>query len=270
MKGRNPGGGALSFEQAGLKKAVSKKIFGLPSLADPFGNIRIFRQIVTALIGFGTYIQLNILCRLKVKRAEILQELPSENVLFISNHQSYYVDVIGLYHIFSASKWGLKNINLPIYLLFPKVRAYYIAAEETMKARGLLLRLFTYAGAVTVKRSWRHNGEEVYRSSDLRAPAKIKKALADGWVINFPQGTTSPDAPIRRGSANIIRVLRPLVVPVRLSGFVDAFGKKGLFPKKRGKLNIDFLDPIQFGQDTPVEEIYAFLEDHIFGEKPSE
>ncbi len=252
------------------KKGANRIWMGIPSIRDPFGNIRILRQIVTALIGISTYLQINVLNRLKVIRGEVLQDLPSENVLFISNHQTYFADVIALYHIFSASKWGFKHINFPIYLVFPKVRAYYIAAEETMRNNGWLTRLFSYAGAVTVKRSWRHDGAEVFRSSDLRAPVKIKKALEDGWVINFPQGTTDQSAPVRKGSANIVRVLRPLVVPVRIDGFHKSFGKKSLWPRKRTNLTIEFFTPVRFEEGKSVDEIYTFLHEHIFGTKPDE
>lgn len=263
MKVRDQAGSVINERTARSNKNRISWLFDIPSLIDPFGNIRFLRQLVTALIGMATYIQLNVINRLKVEGGEVLRDLPSENVLFISNHQTYYVDVIALYHVFSASKWGFKHINIPVYLLFPKVRAYYIAAAETMK-EGIIMRLFNYAGAVTVKRSWRHSGEDVFRNADLRAPVKIKKALEDGWVINFPQGTTSPEAPVRRGSANIIRVLRPLVVPVRVEGFRKSFGKKGLFPKKRGTLKVSFGQPVRFEEGKSVDDIFAFLEQHIF------
>ena len=40
--------------------------------------------------------------------------------------------------------------------------------------------------------------------------SNINKALNDGWVITFPQGTTTPFKPIRKGTAHIIKHYNPL------------------------------------------------------------
>jgi 1-acyl-sn-glycerol-3-phosphate acyltransferase len=233
-------------------------------ILDPFGNIILLKRLLTSLLGFATYRRLNIVNKTNVIGAEHLMNLPKTNVLFVSNHQTYFADVIALYHVFSSVKWGLKQISVPVYLLLPRVKAYYIAAEETMKDSGWLPRLFSYAGAVTVRRSWRHKGEEVQRSADISAPAKIKKALSFGWVITFPQGTTEVNAPIRKGPASMIKSLAPIIVPVTIKGFNEAFDKKGLRYRKRGvPLSITFDAPITFGPEATVEEVQAFLEGHL-------
>ncbi len=231
---------------------------------DPFGNVLLLKRVLTSLIGLATYRRLNIVNKTNVVGAEYLLDLPKTNVLFVSNHQTYFADVIALYHVFSSVKWGLKQISIPVYLLLPRVKSYYIAAEETMKDSGWLPRLFSYAGAVTVRRSWRHKGEAVRRGADISAPAKIKKALSFGWVITFPQGTTAPNAPIRKGPAGMIKSLAPIVVPVRIEGFDKAFDKRGLRYRKKGvPLSITFEKPIQFDANSDVEEIQAFLEGHL-------
>lgn len=243
---------------------TAKKLRLKTRLRDPFGNVLFLKRALTSLIGIATYRSLNIANKTNVEGAEYLLDLPKTNVLFISNHQTYFVDVIALYHIFCSVKWKFKNINIPIYLLMPRVKSYYIAAEETMKESGFIPKMFSYAGAVTVKRAWRHKGKDVQRNSDIKAPDKIKKALSFGWVINFPQGTTTPDAPIRKGSANLIRNLNPIVVPVELKGFDKAFDKKGVrFKNKRVQLEVKFKKPIRFGEDATLEEIQQFLEDHL-------
>jgi len=232
-------------------------------IKDPFGNLILLKRALTSILGIVTYRRLNIVNKMNVEGMEILRDLPRQNVLFVSNHQTYFADVFALNHIFSSDKWRLKNINFPIYLLMPRVRSYYIAAEETMR-NGFLPKLFSYAGAVTVKRAWRSNGKTVKRNSDVRAPAKIKAALNHGWVINFPQGTTTPDAPIRKGSASLIKSLQPIVVPVKIDGFSDAFDKKGLKFKERGvALSVKFGQPIQFEETATKEEIHAYLEKEI-------
>lgn len=229
-------------------------------IKDPFGNVLFLKRALTGVLGLATYRRFNIVNKMKVEGAEYLQELPKNNVLFISNHQTYYADVIALYHVFSSAKWGQKNIDSPIYLLSPKVKTYYIAAEETMKNSGLLPKLFSYAGAVTVRRAWRSQGKDVKRNSDVRAPAKIKKALEFGWVVTFPQGTTDPTAPVRKGTATMIKTFKPIVVPVEIDGFDQAFHKKGLkFRKKGVELKVKFNEPVTFGEEATVEEIQAFL-----------
>ena len=61
--------------------------------------------------------------------------------------------------------------------------------------------MFTLAGALTVKRTWRAEGKEVRRGLDPSDTRKIERALSSSWVITFPQGTTKPFAPARKGTA---------------------------------------------------------------------
>lgn len=245
--------------QAREKKKIKLNI----PVIDPFGNILLLKRALMGLLGLATYRRLNIVNKTKVEGAEYLFNLPRRNVLFVSNHQTYFADVFALYHIFCSVKWRFKHINFPIYLLMPRVKSYYVAAEETMNG-GLLPKIFSYTGAVTVKRSWRHKGKEVKRGADMRAPGKIKKALDFGWVVTFPQGTTTPNAPVRKGTASMIKAFNPIIVPVEIDGFRQAFGKKGLALEERGvKLKVKFNQPVQFAEGVSVEEIQTFLENHI-------
>lgn len=141
-------------------------------------------------------------------------------------------------------------------MLNPIGNAYFVAAEETMKKSGFLPRVFSYAGAVTVQRSWRSEGENVQRTVDLGAVDNISKALSQGWVVSFPQGTTSPYAPIRKGIVNIIKENNPIIVPVVINGFRRAFDKKGLKLKKKGTtLNVRFKEPLQIDANLSTEEV---------------
>ena len=72
------------------------------------------------------------------------------------------------------------------------------------------------------------------RGLDPSDTRKIQRALASSWVITFPQGTTKPFAPARKGTAYIIKNHKPIVVPVVINGFWRAFNKKGLSFKKKG------------------------------------
>src|SRR5206468_3605120 len=170
-------------------------------------------------IGVVSYPGLVIINKLKIKGTENIAHLPEGNVLFVSNHQTYFADVITFLHIFCAVKWGKKNkLGIPYYLLNPFTRVYYVAAEETMKSNWIS-RLFTLAGALTVKRTWKKDGSEVRKGLDPSDTRKIERALQNAWVITFPQGTTTPYAPGRKGTAYIIKHCRPVVIPVVKQGF---------------------------------------------------
>lgn len=233
-------------------------IFGLFQ-KDPFGNPLILKRIIIFVAGWPTFWRIAMANRLKIEGMEHLQKLPNTNVLFISNHQTYFADVITFYHIFAAAKWGFKKRLIPIYLFSPRARCFYVAAKETMKS-GIIPKIFSLAGAIMVERSWRAQGTNVQREVDSSAGENVEKGLNYGWVVTFPQGTTSPYAPIRKGTAHIIKHNKPIVVPVVIDGFRRAFNKTGLSYKKRNtSLKIRFKQPIYFTEDQPLEEIVEIV-----------
>jgi 1-acyl-sn-glycerol-3-phosphate acyltransferase len=119
-------------------------------------------------------------------------------------------------------------------------------------------------GALTVKRTWRAEGQEVRRGLDPSDTRKITQALEKNWVITFPQGTTKPFAPGRKGTAYIIKQNQPIVVPVIINGFWRAFNKKGLKFKKRGSLlSVKFKEPLVIDFDLPSEVILDQVMDAI-------
>lgn len=241
-----------------LFSRISQKLEKVKILPkDSFGNVVLLKRVLIGALGAITYSRLNVYNNLKVEGTQYLKKLPQNQVLFLSNHQTYFADVIALYHVFCSVKWGFKNtVNFPVYLLAPRVTNYYVAAAETMKDSGIIPKIFSYAGAVTVERSWRAKGENVKRELDDSAGSKIRDALKSGWVVSFPQGTTKPFAPIRKGTAHIIKSDNPIVVPVVINGFRRAFDKKGLFYKKQGtQLSIAFKEPLQFSQSLSIDEI---------------
>ncbi len=228
----------------------------MSSLRERLKRFRFVRKLVYAIVGMVSYPGLTIVNRLKISGTEHLRKLPKGNVLFVSNHQTYFADVITFLHIFCAVKWRKKNrLGLPYYLLNPFTNVYYVAAEETMKA-SWVSRLFTMAGALTVKRTWNDGSAEVRRGLDPSDTRKIFRALEDSWVITFPQGTTKAFAPGRKGTAHIIKQNRPIVVPVIIGGFWRAFDKKGLKFKKKGvQLTVTFKEPLDIDYDAPAEQI---------------
>ncbi|RXK62293.1 1-acyl-sn-glycerol-3-phosphate acyltransferase [Lacibacter luteus] len=222
------------------------------------------RRVIYGVLGVITYPGLVLINRLKITGGENLKNLPGRNVLFVSNHQTYFADVITFLHIFFAAKWGrYKGLGIPYYLLNPKTNIYYVAAAETMKDTWLT-RLFAKAGAITVKRTWRAEGKEVQRGLDPGDTRNIARALNDSWVITFPQGTTKPFAPGRKGTAYIIKQNQPIVVPIVINGFWRAFNKKGLKFKKRGSLlSVNIKEPLDIDYNAPVEEILDQVMDSI-------
>lgn len=225
---------------------------------------RFIQGIVYSIVGIFSYPGINIINKLDIKGMEHLEHLPKQNVLFVSNHQTYFADVITFIHIFCASSWRKKNkLGIPFYLLWPFTRVKYVAAEETMKSNWLT-KLFSLAGAVTVKRTWRTEGTEVRRGLDTSDTKKITNALSKNWVITFPQGTTKPFAPGRKGTAFIIKQNKPIVVPVIISGFWRAFNKKGLKFKKKGSLlSVTFKEPLQIDYNDSTENILEKVMDAI-------
>ncbi|MCX6203199.1 MAG: lysophospholipid acyltransferase family protein [Bacteroidetes bacterium] len=234
------------------------------TILDRLKHIKLFRSLIYGVVGLFTYPGLALFNKVDIEGSEHLENLPHKNVLFVSNHQTYFGDVIAFVHIFCAVKWGKYNrLGIPYYLLNPFTNVFFVAAEETMNS-SWLTRLFKLGGALTVKRTWRAEGADVSRDRDVIDTQKIDKALTKSWVITFPQGTTKPFAPGRKGTAHIIKNNKPIVVPVVINGFWRAFTKKGLTFKKVGTpLTVRFKAPLVIDYTNSVEVILEQVMDAI-------
>ena len=237
---------------------------------NPFGHILFIKRGLIHIFALLTHRRYRGFNSLKIEGSEIIKSLPDTNVLFISNHQTYFADVVAMFHVFNASLSGrqdsIKNLG---YIWKPKMNIYYVAAKETMQA-GILPRIMAYVGAITVERTWRAKGKDVTEKRDINPndTENIKIALADGWVITFPQGTTKSFKPVRKGTAHIIKQHRPIVVPIVIDGFRRSFDKKGLRMKKKGILQSFIIKPpldIDYENDTIdqiVEKVEYAIEQH--------
>lgn len=223
---------------------------------DNLKNIKFVRAIVYAIVGSVSYPGLNIINKLNIEGTENIKHLSKKNVLFVSNHQTYFAEVIAFLHIFCAVKWRKQNrLGIPYYLLNPFTNVFFVSAAETMK-ESWLTRLFELAGSITVKRTWNEGSKEVRQGLDVSDTRKIDRALKNSWVINFPQGTTKPFAPGRKGTVLLIRQNKPIVIPIVISGFNIAFDKKGLRFKKKGTtLSVKFKEPLQIDYNASSDEI---------------
>ena len=221
-----------------------------------FGQRIFVKRLIIRFFGILIYGRFNWRYKYKIEGAEIFKDLEEKNVLIISNHQTYFADVSFFLHVIHAALAGKPNtIRYPGFLRPKKHNIYYVAAEETMKS-GLLPKLLALSGAVTVKRTWRDSGQNVRRTVSKDDTRNIDKALDDGWVITFPQGTTAPYAVGRKGTAIIAKNHKAIIVPVVIDGFRRAFDKKGLKIKKPGTiLSMQIKPPLDIDYSNTVEEI---------------
>ncbi len=235
---------------------------------NPFGHILFIKRFLIQILGaisHGRYRRFN---SLQVEGMDIIRQLPDKKVLFISNHQTYFADVAAMFHVFNAALKGrdntLKNI---FYLWKPKLNVYFVAAGETMRD-GLLPKIFAYTGAVSIDRTWRSAGKDIKRQVKFDDVTNIGKAIDDGWVITFPQGTTRSFKPIRRGTAHLIKKYKPIVVPIVIDGFRRSFDRKGLYIKKRNILqSLVIKDPLEIDYENEsiesiVEKVEYAIEQH--------
>ena len=229
---------------------------------DVFGNSLFIKKNLIRLLGLFSHRRYRGFNELRIEGSEIIRDLPHNNVLFVANHQTYFADVAAMLHVFNAALSGrvdtIKDVG---YLWQPKLNIYFVAAKETMRA-GILPKIMAYGGSISIERTWREKGKDVNKKVKLSDVSNITTALKDGWVITFPQGTTTPFKPIRRGTAHIIRQNKPIVIPIVIDGFRRSFDKRGLMIKKRGILqSIVIKKPMEIDyENDSVEDIVESLQ----------
>jgi 1-acyl-sn-glycerol-3-phosphate acyltransferase len=191
----------------------------------------------------------------------LLETLPHKNVVFLANHQSYFMEAIAFFDlVYLKHGFDLED---------PFLR--FSAAEETMTKNALTV-LFKKAGGVTFRRSFRDAGKEVSRPVDLEGVARLEEAIGTGWLLHFPAGTTQPGAPIRKGIAQILHRTRAVAVPVRVDGFRRLLLHKQLPGKLFRKCSIRIHRPLDLkgfydgpfertAADGVVEQLGALLND---------
>lgn len=243
---------------------MSNKLFK----RDVLGNLILFKRILFIAFGAVANTRFKHLFTVKLHGTEIIRQLPMRNVLFVSNHQTYFADVTMMLIAISSAKNGFKNKLGPLYhLLNANFRVYFVAAKETMK-KSALTKVMTRAGGILVQRTWKKEGKATNLKVDTTDSDTIGDALTDGWVITFPQGTTTPYVRGRKGTAHIIKKHKPVVIPVVIDGFRRSFDKKGLLVKKKGStISMTFKPALNINYDDDVDKI---LQDVMFAIEQSE
>lgn len=239
---------------------------------DSFGHIIIFKKWLIRVLGAISHPRFKGINNLNIKGGHIISGLPDRNVLFISNHQTYFADVAAMIHVFNASLNGRKNTIKKHRLPLEAKTEHIFYCRQGNYAVRFFSKLMAQTGAINVERTWRSEGKDVQRELQTDDVSNISKALKNGWLITFPQGTTKAWMPIRRGTAHIIQQNKPIVVPVVIDGFRRSFDKKGLKMKKKGvqqfievkePLEIDYnnnsTDDILKKVEFAIEQHHSFL-----------
>ena len=132
---------------------------------DCFGKLIFIKKWLIIILGIISHKRFRGINNLAIEGSSVINNLPDNNVLFISNHQTYFADAAAMLHVFNASLNGrnnnLKNIS---YIINPKLNIYFVAAKETMKS-GLIPNILEYTGSISILRTWRSKGEEIKRTS---------------------------------------------------------------------------------------------------------
>lgn len=191
------------------------------------------RGMILTIGNLATPVYFRWLNSVKPEGDEVLETLPRKNVIFLSNHQTYFTEAIAFYDLLYIVH-GMPYEN-------PHLR--FSAASETMK-KNLITNVLTYAGGVTFRRSFREAGRDVNRPVDLEGIGKIEEAIATGWLLHFPTGTTQKQAPIRPGMAQLLHRTKPIAVPIRVDGFQGLLLHKQLPGRTGKKATIRFFPPM--------------------------
>lgn len=202
---------------------------------------RWIRRGLIASLGLGFSIPyFRLLNKVHAEGDDLLRRLPRRGVVFLSNHQTYFTEAIAFFDlVYVRHQFPLED---------PVLR--FSAAEETMK-KNLLTSLLTKAGGVTFRRSFREGGQDVKRTVDIEGVNRVEHAIASGWLLHFPAGTTQKDAPLRPGVAQLLHRTKAVAVPVRVDGFRELLLKKQLPGKVFRKCRIRIHEPL------PLHEFYA-------------
>lgn len=134
--------------------------------------------------------------------------------------------------------------------------------------------LFRFPGVGALLRSW--NAVPVDRDGGGAKGLRIilDRLLADQAILLFPEGTRSTDGRAGRAHSGVGLIVvksRAPVIPVRVSGTLEAYGRNAWFPRPR-TVGVHFGQPLTFDElrreagncpKTRLKEIYQEVADQI-------
>ncbi len=231
---------------------------------DVTGTLVFAKKLVIFFIGVFIYPILKWVNKTRFIGQEHIPEGRLKNVLLVSNHQTYFIDVMLIYIAATSHNYGSRGaLKSPAFIVHPSDNIYFIAAQETMRS-GLIPYLLEMAGSVSIQRTWRHAGADIKKQVKFTDFSAIGQALDNGWVITFPQGTTTPFVPGRRGTAHLIKKFKPTVIPVVIDGLNQAFDRKSVKLNKKGvDISVRFKEPLKINYDDSANDILAQVMDAI-------
>lgn len=178
---------------------------------------------LTAIVGFVLFFVLN---HTTVVGRDRVPEDP--NTLLLSNHQSMIDSwLVGIAAYYPQSWWK------------PHLVPWNPAAEENFFDSRLLALLSDLWRAIPIKEGRR----------DIKALYRMTRALRDGVMILFPEGTRTRDGSIgegRAGAGLVTLGTHPTVVPVTIDGMNRVLPVGRRFPRFGEEVYVYFGEPVDY------------------------
>ena len=80
------------------------------NLLHAFKESGFVKRLVYIVVGSMSFPGLAVINKMQINGMDKLKNLPKKNVLFVSNHQTYFAEVIAFLHVFSAVKIGRAHV----------------------------------------------------------------------------------------------------------------------------------------------------------------
>ncbi len=156
---------------------------------------------------------------------------------------AYPGDIAGRHHLPKAGSFILACNHVSFFdppaigRHVPREIAYF--ARKSLFKPGLIGRILNTVNAIPVERDG---------APDVQAVKRVLQALREGrGVLFFPEGTRSPDGtlqPALPGLAMIACKSAVPVVPARIFGSFESYGRQHRFPEPHGRISVGFGPPM--------------------------
>lgn len=197
--------------------------------------IQIVRYWVQALMLFPLT---KLFCRTTVQGMEHLKEI-KEQVIFISNHQSYLDAPV----ILMAMPWWIRDKVCPAAwaeYFTAKTLGMKILKRLAYEFTTLFFAVYPFAQTKSFKKNMENTG-----------------ALLDNGrhILLFPEGTrttTGKVLPFKKGIGMMASHMKVPIVPIKIEGLFRVLPRGAWWPR-RGTVTITVEKPLQFGTESYVE-----------------